>query len=61
MKEKACQECKTITKESICPNCKSMNLSDDYSGVMIIFDPESSYIGHLLKKTKKGKYALRVR
>ena len=61
MNEKACRECNTISKEPTCPNCKSTNLSDDYSGVIIIFDPESSNIARLMKVTKKGKYALRVR
>jgi DNA-directed RNA polymerase subunit E" len=61
MTEKACRECNTITKEPTCPNCKSTNLSDDYSGIIIIFDPEGSNIAHIMKVTKKGKYALRVR
>jgi len=59
--EKACRECNTITKESVCPNCRSTNLSDDYSGIIIIFDPEGSAIARLMKAAKKGKYALRVR
>jgi len=45
----------------MCPNCKSTNLSDDYSGIIIIFDPEGSAIARLMKVSKKGKYALRVR
>ena len=61
MNEEACRECNTITKEPTCPNCKSTNLNDDYSGVIIIFDPESSNIARFMKVTKKGKYALRVR
>ena len=61
MTEKACRQCNTITKESVCPNCKSTNLSDDYSGVIIILDPEESNIARLMKVTKKSKYALRVR
>ncbi len=61
MGEKACRQCNTITTESVCPNCKSTNLSDDYSGVVIILDPEGSNIAHLMKVKKKGKYALRIR
>jgi DNA-directed RNA polymerase subunit E" len=61
MIEKACRECNYLTKEPVCPNCRSTNLSDDYSGVIIIFDPQSSAIAQLMKVTKKGKYALRVR
>jgi DNA-directed RNA polymerase subunit E" len=41
--------------------CKSTNLSDDHSGVIIIIDPENSAIAKLMKVTKKGRYALKVR
>jgi len=61
MSEKACRECNQITKEPVCPNCKSTNLSDDYSGIIIVLDPQGSAIAQLMKATKKGKYALRVR
>jgi DNA-directed RNA polymerase subunit E" len=61
MSEKACRECNTLTKEPVCPNCKSTNLSDDHSGVIIIIDPEHSTIAKLMKVTKKGRYALKVR
>ena len=50
-----------MTKEPVCPNCKSTNLSDDHSGVIIILDPENSAIAKLMKVTKKGRYALKVR
>lgn len=61
MKEKACKNCHLITTEQICPYCKSSSLSSDYSGVVIIFDPENSQIAEKLKIKNKGKYALKVR
>lgn len=63
MTDKACRECHFISygSTSICPNCKSTNLSDDFSGVVIIIDPESSAIARTMKIKEKGHYALRVR
>jgi DNA-directed RNA polymerase subunit E" len=61
MTEKACRECHFISSGSICPNCGESNLSDDFSGVVVIIDPEGSAIARTMKITKKGHYALRVR
>ncbi len=44
-----------------CPNCNSTDLSEDYSGMVLIFDPEKSEIAKRLNVTRKGQYALRVR
>lgn len=61
MSEKACRDCHYITTETACPNCKSSNLSDDFTGLIIIFDLEGSAITQAMKAKKKGRYALRVR
>ncbi len=61
MSEKACPQCRTLSHGSICPNCSSTGLSDDFSGLVIIFDTEGSAIGQAMKIKKKGRYALRVR
>jgi len=61
MNEKACSECHFISTEATCPNCKSTSLSDDFTGLIIIFDPEGSAIAKAMKATKRGRYALRVR
>ncbi len=61
-KEKACRNCHMIVeKGQICPNCKSKDLSDDFSGLVIILDPENSEIAKRLNVSKPGRYALRVR
>lgn len=61
MSEKACRDCHVIATGSICPNCNTPSLSDDFSGLVIVFDPEVSAIAKVMKISKKGRYALRVR
>jgi DNA-directed RNA polymerase subunit E" len=62
LKEKACKNCHLITKnETICPKCKTHTLSEDYTGEVIIINPEESKIAQNLKIHFPGKYALRVR
>ena len=48
MTDKACRECHFISHGSICPNCKASNLSDDFSGVVVIIDPERSAIARAM-------------
>lgn len=61
MVEKACRRCHYITEEKVCPICKSTDLSEDFSGVVFIFDPESSAIAKAMRIEKRGRYAIKVR
>lgn len=61
MVEKACRRCRYITDENVCPNCKSTDLSEDFSGLVIIFDPKNSIIAKAMKIEAKGRYAIKVR
>ena len=61
MTSKACKNCKFISNGPVCPNCKSTNLSDDWSGLVIILDPSSSDVAKRMGITAAGRYALRVR
>jgi DNA-directed RNA polymerase subunit E" len=61
MNEKACANCHFITKENKCPKCRSTSLSEDFSGIVIMFDPENSAIAKAMNITEKGRYALKVR
>jgi DNA-directed RNA polymerase subunit E" len=61
MSEKACTNCHFLTKENVCPKCRSTSLSDDYSGLVIVFDPEGSAIAKAMNIKEKGRFALRVR
>jgi DNA-directed RNA polymerase subunit E" len=61
MSEKACSSCHLITTGNVCPKCKASTLSDDFSGLVIIFDPENSIIAKTMNIKEKGRYALKVR
>lgn len=61
MTEKACTTCHLITTGNVCPRCKTPTLSDDFSGLVIIFNPEGSAIAKVMKIKEKGRYALKVR
>lgn len=61
MNEKACANCHFITKENVCPRCKSSNLSDDFGGLLIVIQPEESAIAKAMNIKEKGRYALKVR
>lgn len=66
---KACRKCRRILKDdeiqkdvSIrCPVCNSTDLSEDFSGMVIILNPEESEIAKQLGVSQPGSYALRVR
>ncbi len=61
MSEKACANCHFITKENVCPKCRSTTLSEDFGGIVIVFDPANSAVAKAMKIKDKGRYALKVR
>ena len=61
MTEKACRECHRITTGSLCAKCKTATLSDDFSGLVIIMEPEGSEIAKAMGIKEKGRYAIKVR
>lgn len=61
MSPRACRTCKIITDENACPICRSTDLSDDYSGLLVVIDPENSQLAKKLEIEKEGRYALRIR
>ena len=58
----ACKECRYIvhTKEKVCPKCGG-ELSDKFSGMVIVLDPERSEIAKLIGVNALGAYAVRVK
>jgi DNA-directed RNA polymerase subunit E" len=61
MSEKACPTCHSLTKTNVCPKCRTSGLSDDFSGLVIIFEPEGSAIAKAMNIKQKGRYAIKVR
>ncbi len=61
MSDKACKNCRFISNGPICPNCKSTNLSDDWSGLVVIIDPSTSEVAKRMEIKASGRYAIRVR
>lgn len=61
MTESVCRECHRIVAGQVCPVCNSTSLSTDWSGYVIIIDPQKSEIAKRMKISIPGKYALKVR
>jgi len=49
-----------LTTEKACPNDGSTELSNEWSGLVIIINPEKSQVAKTLSITKAGRYALKV-
>ena len=61
MNEKACKNCKMILKQGTeCPNCHSKDLTTNWKGFTIIFNPQESEIAKKMDVSLPGKYALRL-
>ena len=58
----ACRKCKFILGEDDkkCPVCGSTELSDEWSGIVIVMDP-SAKIAEVIGAKKPGRYAIKVR
>jgi len=58
----ACKECRYIvqTKEKTCPKCHG-ELSEKFSGMIIVLDPERSEVAKLISVNAPGAYAVRVK
>lgn len=60
MTEYACPKCNRITQSEICPVC-NVPTSDNWSGLLIITDPDESDLAKESGITAPGEYCLRVR
>jgi DNA-directed RNA polymerase subunit E" len=58
---RACRHCKNINAETVCPVCKNTEFSDDYSGLLVVVDPENSILAEKLDTKEEGNYALKIR
>jgi len=58
---RACRHCKNINEDNVCPVCKNTEFSDDYSGLLVVVDPENSILAEKLDTKEQGNYALKIR
>jgi len=60
-KRKICRNCKAIIDKDVdrCPYCGSTDLSEDYSGFIVIVNLNNSEFSKKLN-LKEGKWAIRV-
>ncbi len=61
MVENVCKECHRIVTGQVCQACNSTALTSDWSGYVVIIDPQKSEIAKKLGVSLPGKYALKVR
>ena len=59
-RELACKKCRAISIGKVCPVCNSTDLSTDWSGIVIVFDSNTSLIAKTLDIRVPHKYALKV-
>lgn len=60
VRERACRKCRALTTEKACPVCGSTDLSENWSGLIIIIDPDNSEVAKVVGATVRGRYALNV-
>ncbi|MDY6773885.1 MAG: transcription elongation factor subunit Spt4 [Candidatus Nanohaloarchaea archaeon] len=61
MADRACTNCKRIVESgSECDICKNDELTSNWRGLVVIYDPEDSEIAEELGVTTTGKYAVQV-
>ncbi len=56
-----CRECHRVVEGEVCTVCGSSNISTDWTGYLVVIDPEHSEIAKRLNIKLPGKYALKVR
>ncbi|KCZ70926.1 DNA-directed RNA polymerase, subunit E'' [Candidatus Methanoperedens nitroreducens] len=61
MAELVCKECHRVISGQVCEGCSSTALTSDWSGYVVIIDPQRSQIAKKLGVKLPGKYALKVR
>lgn len=60
MSMKSCTSCRRISTKELCPVCNKPT-STNWSGLLVIINPDNSDIAKELNISLPGEYALRVR
>ena len=59
-REVACKKCKAVTTGKVCPVCKSTDLTTNWSGIVVVFDPLKSRVAATPDISAPHKYAVKV-
>jgi DNA-directed RNA polymerase subunit E" len=60
MAERACKRCNYVSFDKTCPICGT-ETSADWTGLIVVVDPENSALAGELNIEIPGRYALKVR
>lgn len=60
MAEKACPRCNYVSFEKTCPLCGT-ETSDNWTGLIVVVDPDESDLAKELNINSPGRYALKVK
>ncbi len=58
---KVCRECHRVVDGETCVVCGTANVSEDWTGYLVIIDPERSDVAKKMNIKLPGRYALKVR
>jgi len=61
---KACRKCRAIQSDKSnprCERCNSIDLTEDWSGIVVVIEPEMSEIAKKLGISEVGEFALKIR
>jgi DNA-directed RNA polymerase subunit E" len=58
---KACKNCRLISDAETCPLCQGNEMTEKFSGHLVVSDPEKSEIGKKLGVKAPGTYAIKIR
>jgi DNA-directed RNA polymerase subunit E" len=59
--EYVCKKSNRILKGKKCATCGTTDVTDNWKGRVVIFDPDKSEIAKKMDITMSGKYALKVK
>lgn len=59
---KACRNCKALVDREVevCPVCNGREFVEEWSGVVIVVDPENSEIAKTLKVNQRGRFVVKL-
>lgn len=58
----ACRNCRLIIiEEKTCPKCQGTDLTEKYTGEIIILDPEKSEVAKIANINSIGNFAVKIK